>query len=1332
MCRITCSSCIYDLAFKPDGTQLLVAIGNRVIVYDPNDGSVIISLKDKTVIVWSDQHEGLLKYTHNEAIQCLAFSTVSIVLLSCSVTDFGIWAQNEKNVSKQKVQSRCTCCGWSADGQYYAIGFYDGTISIRSAVGSTPTGEEISKVERPGREPIWSLQFTLVSSIGMHGELLVVADWAPSIGFYGHDNGQVMHKSDKQLDYDPTSVHLFTNGCFFLATGSNKKLNLHTREGGDLGAMAQLDAWPWCMAFRQKPYCVVVGCVDGSLACYQLMLNTIHALHKDRYAFRENQTDVVIQQLQRQKSTRIRCNDLVRKVAIYNNRLAIQLTDKVLIYRQSSGEKEGEQLDYKLLDRINQSFDCSLLVVCTNHVILCQDRRLTCFDLKGIKQREWIMESLIRYIKVVGGPPGRETILVGMRYGLVSKIFVDNPFPVEVVRLKSMIRCVDISLSKKKLATVDEEGICVIYDTETKEILNQEPNMSSVAFNCENEDLVCYSGFGNLNIKSHWFTPFTQRLEPSHQGFVVGFMGKCVYILHMYSMQCLEIPLTSQLLQFLDHKMFKEAYDLASLGVTERDWKMLGNDALENMEFTIAKKSFYRIRDCRSLLLINELEELHTRGSSVEEMRALLYAYNRRFREAAQLLQAMNAEQKALEMFADLRMFDQAQEFLANSSPETQKLLLRKKAEWAHNSNDMTLAADMLMASGDYDRAIRIMMSNDWIDKLHAKTHADYTTKLKDAEENLSSQRNSMDRFVKILPQGQLSSLDKRVVHLIACACLPFSIVDQPCFKPLLTGSHNKWNISLEKCHVFLCDEGGNMRKAFETEGFLHADCADHKLNLVVNKSIFEEQAISETLKNFRALVSHFKHSSLAKDRLEYEQKQLNLPLHKLKQDEPTRWNATYYMCQSLIEQQMAVEIVINAARKLDRSEANLLREIGTFLAKKGEFTAASTIFTRINDVKSIIGMHMSAGHWEDALALAERNPTMNSEVYLPYARWLAERDRFDEAQLAYSKAGQDQEALQVLEELTQNAVKESRYSDASCYYRIMASQLLEHQPVGITNELWEKRWMDLLVHSDIYFAYEPIFKYVIEPFTNKSLDILFNMARFLALHRDVNYVSRVIVLFTLVKLSRMFANYKTARQALEQLRLLRAPLQYQSLIDIASLEIRAKPFSDAEEFQPMCYSNPILGGHMCVHCDTEFVYSFTTFEVLPVIKFELEDGLNTEEAIEMINSEPSDGSFNVSQIAMNKKRTGIPKLGKQQLLELDRNVVFICSAPVSSSSPDFLRARFYIKVIPEINISKCSNCHKMFHHDDFQMAILQFGQCPVCRVKIESVSDSYHETDEN
>lgn len=40
-----------------------------------------------------------------------------------------------------------------------------------------------------------------------------------------------IHKNDKTLDYDPTSIHFFNNGCFFIATGSNKNLNLHTKDG---------------------------------------------------------------------------------------------------------------------------------------------------------------------------------------------------------------------------------------------------------------------------------------------------------------------------------------------------------------------------------------------------------------------------------------------------------------------------------------------------------------------------------------------------------------------------------------------------------------------------------------------------------------------------------------------------------------------------------------------------------------------------------------------------------------------------------------------------------------------------------------------------------------------------------------------------------------------------------------------------------------------------------------------------------------------------------------------------------------------------------------------
>jgi len=40
-----------------------------------------------------------------------------------------------------------------------------------------------------------------------------------------------------------------------------------------------------------------VGTQDGSVVMYQLHFNTIHGIFRDRYAYRENMTDVVVQHL---------------------------------------------------------------------------------------------------------------------------------------------------------------------------------------------------------------------------------------------------------------------------------------------------------------------------------------------------------------------------------------------------------------------------------------------------------------------------------------------------------------------------------------------------------------------------------------------------------------------------------------------------------------------------------------------------------------------------------------------------------------------------------------------------------------------------------------------------------------------------------------------------------------------------------------------------------------------------------------------------------------------------------------------------------------------------
>ena len=54
-----------------------------------------------------------------------------------------------------------------------------------------------------------------------------------------------------------------------------------------------------------------------------------------------------------------------------------------------SGQNHYETNPYNFVQMIQ-------LVVCTNHLVLCQEKKLQCLNFHGVKEGEWIMESLIR------------------------------------------------------------------------------------------------------------------------------------------------------------------------------------------------------------------------------------------------------------------------------------------------------------------------------------------------------------------------------------------------------------------------------------------------------------------------------------------------------------------------------------------------------------------------------------------------------------------------------------------------------------------------------------------------------------------------------------------------------------------------------------------------------------------------------------------------------------------------------------------------------------------------------------------------------------------------
>ena len=48
---------------------------------------------------------------------------------------------------------------------------------------------------------------------------------------------------------------------------------------------------------------------------------------------------------------------------------------------------------------------------------------------------------------------------------------------------------------------------------------------------------------------------------------------------------------------------------------------------------------------------------------------------------------------------------------------------------------------------------------------------------------------------------------------------------------------------------------------------------------------------------------------------------------------------------------------------------------------------------------------------------------------------------------------------------------------------------------------------------------------------------------------------------------------------------------------------------------------------------------------------------------------------------------------------------------------PSPLRYQYFRNLLPDMSVTKCETCNKMFHTDDYELQLLQKGHCLLCRV---------------
>ena len=109
------------------------------------------------------------------------------------------------------------------------------------------------------------------------------------------------------------------------------------------------------------------------------------------------------------------------------------------------------------------------------------------------------------------------------------------------------------------------------------------------------------------------------------------------------------------------------------------------------------------------------------------------------------------------------------------------------------------------------------------------------------------------------------------------------------------------WKID-NKISSIVTDSAANMKAAARLTGWKHIPCFAHTLNLIVQEASEKDVELSRVRQKGRAIVTYFKQSVKAKDKLDEVQMQTGGVEKKLIRDVVTRWNSSYYMYERIVE----------------------------------------------------------------------------------------------------------------------------------------------------------------------------------------------------------------------------------------------------------------------------------------------------------------------------------------------------------------------------------------------------------------------------------------------
>ncbi|XP_014907970.1 zinc finger BED domain-containing protein 1-like [Poecilia latipinna] len=192
------------------------------------------------------------------------------------------------------------------------------------------------------------------------------------------------------------------------------------------------------------------------------------------------------------------------------------------------------------------------------------------------------------------------------------------------------------------------------------------------------------------------------------------------------------------------------------------------------------------------------------------------------------------------------------------------------------------------------------------------------------------------------------------------------------------------WTIT-NKVRCLVTDAAPNMIASARQLVIWHSICIAHTLNLLVRKSCDQIPTLTSIRQKSRHIVTYFRSSTTAKEKLAQVQQQMGRPILKLINEVPTRWNSTYEMQSRLHDEREPVWLSLTSLKgdltPLTADEHSIIGETLLVLAPFHQATVELSEERRVSGSKVIPMMKMLY------LALESNASTLHTQPAITYMK---------------------------------------------------------------------------------------------------------------------------------------------------------------------------------------------------------------------------------------------------------------------------------------------------------------------------------------------------------